>query len=131
MLQGPLKTLLGGWEAFPCFAGNRAAGPHAPPFVGSLSRVVRIRNGHSGQYLGPPALKLLAKVCRTARLALIQVIGFAHVGGQVVKFKIATAIEVLNQLPVSFPNATRRTVVVKMGIVPVQGIPIERCRGTI
>ena len=91
-----LMTLFGRGKAFSCFAGHRTAGSHAPPLVGSLGRVVRIRNRHSGKYLGTPTLKLLAKVCRPTRLGLDQVLGFSNVIGQVVKFKIAAAIEVLD-----------------------------------
>ena len=72
----------GGWEAFPRFAGNGLPGPHAPPLVSSLGRVVRIRNGHPGKYFGAPVLKLLVKVRRTARFVVAQVVLLSNVVGQ-------------------------------------------------
>ena len=93
----------GGRKAFPRLAGDGAASSHAPPLVSSLWRVVRIGNGHPGQYLRSPFLKLSAKVGRSARFAFVKVVLFSNVVGQVVQFTIATAIKVLNQFPVSFP----------------------------
>ena len=86
---------------------------------------MRVGDGHPCKYFRPPTLKLLSQISGASRFALNQVVCFSNVIGEIVKFNIATAIKILDQFPVPLANAAGRAVVVKMRVVPMQGVAVQ------
>ena len=86
-----------------------------------------VRNWHSCQHIHSPFLQFLFQVCSPARFALAKIPGFPQVITEVVEFKITGAVKILDQFPIPFTYAACRTVMVKVGIMPMQRRPVQFC----
>lgn len=120
--------LLRSGEPLTSVTGNWLTRSHAPPLVRSLRVIAGVRNGHPRKHSLPPLPELLLELLGPIGFARNQIVFLADIVRNVVELAIPGAVEVLDELPIACAYAARRTVMMVVGVVPMNGIAIELCR---
>src|SRR5690606_38312256 len=93
------------------------------PFVGAGGIVVGIGRWHFGADGFAPGGELRAEGFGPVRKLGREVGLFADIAAKVVEFEVAVFVE-LDEFPVAFADGARRSGMVVMGIVPVDGVAL-------